>query len=65
MAIAHIIFCSLLKKNLFTYFFTVLALRYYVWAFSSCGTPASCCGGFSCCGANARVHGLSSCGSWA
>ena len=39
----------------------------------SCGVQASCCGGFSCCGAWALgawasvvvAHGLSSCGAWA
>ena len=41
---------------------------------SSCGAPASHCGGFSCCGARRGLgiqvsvlatHGLSSCGAWA
>ena len=39
-------------------------LCFCMWAFSSCGTQASC-GGFSCCGAQALEHGLSSCGTWA
>ena len=33
--------------------------------FSSCGAQASRVGGFSCCGAWALEHRLSSCGVWA
>ena len=65
----------------FYYFLAALGLRCCVWAFSSCGErglllcggPASHCGGFSCCGAQALgvwasvvvACGLSSCGAWA
>ena len=44
-----------------------------VWATLRCGAQASCCGGFSCCGARAlgvrasvvAACGLSSCSTWA
>ena len=72
---------NLFKIYLFSYLFlAALGLRCYVQAFSSCGewgttlhcsAPASCCGDFSCCGAQALsvwasvvvARGLSSCGS--
>ena len=46
-------------------FLAVLGLRCCAWAFSSCGVLASHCAGFSCCGARALEHRLSSCGAQA
>ena len=56
----------LLKKFIFNLFMAVLGLRCCVKAFSncgeqgllsSCGAPASHCGGFSCCRAQALERG--------
>ena len=61
-----------LKVYLTSLFLSVLGLCCCVWAFSSCGTRASHCGGFSCCGEHGLCGGghglrcLAACGSpWA
>ena len=65
-------FFWLLSLNNFYLVLAVLGLRCCMQAFSSCGqwgcslvVRASCCSGFSCCGAGAREHRFSSCGAWA
>ena len=52
-----------LKIHLFYFPLAVLILRYFAVAFSSCGTWASHCSGFSFCRARALGSGLSSCGA--
>ena len=74
--------CILLFYFIYLLFLSALGLRCCAWAFLwlrrvratlCCGSRASYCGSFSCCGAQALgaqasvvvAHGLSSCGTWA